>query len=154
MKPHLDVEDIIIQFTILPPEIDFLGRNKPHNHLGKALLLKFFQTEGRFPEGESEFTPTIIEYVAQQLNLSAEVLREYDWDGRTISDHRVQIRELLGFHPATVVDQEALQRWLMQEVLPHEHRPVYLQQLAYQRLHVQNFEPPTRGNWIWKADCR
>ncbi len=54
MKPHIDVEDIITRFTILPPEIDFLGRNKPHNHFGKALLLKFFQAEGRFPEGENE----------------------------------------------------------------------------------------------------
>lgn len=49
MKPYLDVEEIIAQLTILPPEIDFLGRNKPHNYLGKALPLKFFQAEGRFP---------------------------------------------------------------------------------------------------------
>jgi hypothetical protein len=52
MKPHLAADDIIEHFTRLPPEVDFLGRNEPHNHLGKALLLKFFQWAGRFPEGD------------------------------------------------------------------------------------------------------
>jgi hypothetical protein len=46
MKPLVDVDEIIERFTLLPPEINFLGRNAPHNHLGKALLLKFFQSEG------------------------------------------------------------------------------------------------------------
>jgi hypothetical protein len=55
MNRHFDVDALVDPFTLLPPEIDFLGTNKPHNHLGKALLLKFFQAEGRFPEGEDDF---------------------------------------------------------------------------------------------------
>ena len=78
MKPYVDVDEIIEHFTLLPPEISFLGRNDPHNQLGKALLLKFFQSEGRFPESENEFTPAIIEYVAQQLRLPPEVIKEYN----------------------------------------------------------------------------
>ena len=35
-----EVDEIIEHFTLLPPEINFLGRNDPHNHLGKALLRK------------------------------------------------------------------------------------------------------------------
>lgn len=69
MKPDVAVDELIEHFTLLPPEITFLGRNDPHNQLGKALLLKFFQAAGRFPESEHEFTPAIIEYVAQQLRL-------------------------------------------------------------------------------------
>ena len=124
MKPHLAIDAIIEHFTLLPPEVDFLGSNEPHNHLGKALLLKFFQWAGRFPEGETELTPTIIEYVAQQLNLPPEVMQAYNWAGRTSSDQRGQIRELLGFHPATLADQDSLRSWLVQAVLPHEYRPV------------------------------
>jgi hypothetical protein len=145
MKPYVDVDEIIEHFTLLPPEINFLGRNDPHNQLGKALLLKFFQSEGRFPESENEFTPAIIEYVAQQLRLPPAVIQAYNWDGRTSSDQRNQIRELLGFHSATIADQEALRSWLIEEVLPHEHRPVYLEQLAYQHLQRQHIEPPTKG---------
>jgi hypothetical protein len=69
MNRHFDIDAIVHPFTLLPPEIDFLGTNKPHNHLGKALLLKFFQAEGRFPKGEDDFPLGIIEYVARQLNL-------------------------------------------------------------------------------------
>lgn len=145
MKPDVAVDELIEHFTLLPPEITFLGRNDPHNQLGKALLLKFFQAAGRFPESEHEFTPAIIEYVAQQLRLPPAVLQAYNWDGRTSSDQRNQIRELLGFHPATIANQEALRRWLIEAVLPHEHRPVYLEQLAYQHLQSQHIEPPTKG---------
>lgn len=144
MKPFVDVDEIIERFTLLLPDINFLGRNDPHNHLGKALLLQFFQSEGRFPESETEFTPAIIEYVAQQLRLPPEVIKEYNWDGRTISDQRNQIRELLSFHPVTMLDQEALRSWLIEEALPHEHRHVHLEQLAYQHLQKQHIEPPTK----------
>jgi hypothetical protein len=145
MKPYVAVDESIEHFTLLPPEINFLGRNDSHNHLGKALLLKFFQAEGRFPESEDEFTPAIIAYVAQQLRLPPAVIKEYNWAGRTSSDQRNQIRELLGFHSATIADQEALRSWLIEEVLPHEHRPIYLEQLAYQHLQRQHIEPPTKG---------
>lgn len=145
MNPQIDIDDVIEHFTLLPPEIDFLGSNNPHNHLGKALLLKFCQCHGRFPESDSEFTAATIEYVARQLSIKSEAIRGYNWSGRTIKEHRRQIREWLGFHPATLTDQEALQAWLMQEVLPHEHRPVYLEQLAYQRLRDIHVEPPTQG---------
>ncbi|MCH9662148.1 MAG: Tn3 family transposase [Gammaproteobacteria bacterium] len=144
MKVYWNVDEIIERFTLLPEEVSFLGSNDPHNQLGKALLLKFFQSEGRFPEDKNEFAPEIIEYVAQQLNLPSDVIKGYNWDGRTISDHRGQIREFLGFHPATIADQEALRNWLIEEVLPHEHRPVHLEELVYQHLREQQIEPPTK----------
>ena len=50
MKRDWLADEIIEHFTLLPPEIEFLGSNDPHNHLGKAILLKFFEYEGRFPE--------------------------------------------------------------------------------------------------------
>lgn len=145
MNQSWDVDDIIHHFTLLPSEIAFLGSNDPHNHLGKALLLKFFQYEGRFPENETELPTAIVEYVAQQLNLPAAVLKEYAWQGRRIKEHRGKIRLFLGFHRASVVDQTALRTWLMESVLPQEHRPAYLTYLAYSRLRQLHIEPPTSG---------
>jgi hypothetical protein len=144
MNHNWNTEDIIEHFTLLPPEISFLGSNDPHNHLGKALLLKFFQKEGRFPEDATEFPSEIVAYVAQQLDLPPEVIHNYDWDGRRLREHRRDIRELLGFHPATLADQDGLRTWLMNEVLPHEHRPTYLEQLVYQRLRRSQLEPPSK----------
>jgi hypothetical protein len=141
----LDVDEIIEHFTLLPPEIDFLGSNNSHNHLGKALVLKFFQSWGRFPEGENEFTPAIVGYVAQQLNLPPEVIKQYNFNGRTISFHRSQIRYLLGFQKPTLADEDALRDWMVGKVIPHEHRGVYLEQLCYQRLLKAYIEAPTKG---------
>lgn len=138
-------EDITHHFALLPSEIAFLGKNKPHNFLGKALLLKFFQYAARFPEGASELPQAIIENVAQQLNVPPDKIKEYKWQGRRIKGHRAEIRELLGFRRSNMVDQEALRTWLMAKALPHEYRLAYLTDLAYRHLRQLHLEPPTKA---------
>lgn len=145
MNQSWDDEDIIHYFTLLPSEVSFLGKNEPHNHLGKALLLKFFQWASRFPEDSAELPPAAIDYVAHQLNVSPEGIKAYKWQGRRIKDHRAEVRELLGFRRASVADQETLRTWLMEKVLPQEYRPAYLTQQAYRHLRQLHLEPPTRG---------
>ena len=44
----------------------------------------------------------------------------YDWRGRTIKYHRVQIRTALGFRESSVEDADQLVDWLTNEVVPHE----------------------------------
>lgn len=136
-------DDIIENFTLLPTELSFLGNNAPHNQLGKALLLKFFQREGRFPEKIADLTEAVIAHVSGQLQVSAEILNQYAWGGRRSKQHRRDIRDLLGFRSATLADQRGLRVWLEEEVLPHEHRPDYLEPLVYQRLRHAHLEPPT-----------
>ncbi len=143
MTPDWNSPDIFEHFSLLPAEMEFLGSNDPHNHLGKALLLKFFQYASRFPESQSEIPTSIITYVAQQLGLPQEVIDDYDWEGRSLTEHRKEIRERLGFRPATVKDQETLQAWLQSEVLPHEFRTAHLEQLSYHRLRQLQIEPPS-----------
>ena len=140
-----NTEEWIEQFTLLPIEINFLGSNAPHNHLGKALMLKFFQSHYRFPESLAEIPQFIVEHMAQQLDLPAKAIDAYDWQGRSIKSHRREIREQIGFRPATLQDQAHLRSWLEQEVLPQEHRVTHLEPLVYQWLRQQFIEPPTKG---------
>jgi hypothetical protein len=145
MMPHdWNTDEIIEYFTLLPSEIQFLGSNASHNHLGKALLLKFFQYAGRFPEDAAELPTAAIEYVAQQLGLPQEIINQYKWKGRSIKEHRREIRERLGFQPTTLADQAKMRLCLMREVMPQEHRPIYLEQLVYQRWRQSHVEPPSR----------
>ena len=144
MTQDWNSDEIIAHFTLLPPEFEFLGSNDPHNQLGKALMLKFFQQEYRFPESTAEIHPSIIEYVAQQLDIPATFINEYDLKGERSKDHRKDIRELMGFRSATLADQQHLRTWLLTEVIPHEFRPVHLEQLVYQRLRREYIEPPTQ----------
>lgn len=137
-------DDIIEQFTLLSPEIKFLGLNDPHNHLGKALLLKFFQQNYRFPEDLTEIPDQAIEYVAQQLDLPPHAIKQYEWGGTRMREHRTAIRELMEFRSATLIDQEELGTWLMADVLPHEFRPGHMEQLVYQRLRREHIEPPSQ----------
>lgn len=145
MNQPWDDEDIIHYFTLLPSEVSFLGKNEPHNHLGKALLLKFFQWDGRFPEDPAELPVAAIDYVAHQLNVSPESIKIYKWQGRSIKDHRAEVRGVLGFRRASIADQEALRTWLMEKVLPQEYRSAYLTQQAYSHLRQLHLEPPTKG---------
>ncbi len=145
MRQDWTTNEVIEHFTLLPAEIEFLGSNDPHNQLGKAVLLKLFEYEGRFPEDPSELPPAIIAYMAQQLDLSEHVIHQYDWNGRRIKEHRKDIRELMGFRPVTVVDQDELRDWLLNEILPGEHRFIYLEELVYDRLRKLHIEPPSKG---------
>ena len=65
MSNNWNLDELVEHFSLLPSELKFIGRNLPHNQLGKAILLKFFQQHSRFPENLSEIDPMIIEYVAQ-----------------------------------------------------------------------------------------
>lgn len=145
MRQDWTIDEIIEHFTLLEDEHEFVSLQAPHNKLGKALLLKFFQHESRFPEGRSEISPQAVDYVAQQLGVSPDVFKAYKWRGRSIKDHRAGIRELTGFRPITVADQNELRDWLLNDILPGEHRPVYLEAMVYHQLRKQRIEPPSKG---------
>jgi len=144
MKQVLTVDEIIGHFTLLEEEQEFIKSNAPHNKLGKALLLKFFQYEFCFPEDQSEIPRQAIDYIAQQLDLSPDIFESYNWYGRSIKTHRKDIREVLGFRPASLSDQDSLHNWLLNEIIPDEHRPTYLEELTYSRLRELYIEPPSR----------
>ena len=50
MKRQWTVDELIDQWTLLPSELALVEASKSdHNHLGYAILLKYFQLEGKFP---------------------------------------------------------------------------------------------------------
>ena len=143
MRQNWTPEELVRHFTIQADERDFLGHNAPHNQLGKAVLLKFFQYEARFPRTKNEIPQAVVTFIAHQLYVSPSALTDYQWDGRRIKEHRQAIRSWFGFRQASVDDQQAIQDWLLGEVLPDEHRPQHLKQAVYRRLRDQQLEPPT-----------
>ncbi|MFE2321568.1 DUF4158 domain-containing protein [Streptomyces sp. NPDC059441] len=49
-----------------------------------------------------------VEYVAQQVKVSAEAWAEYDWQSNVIQRHRGEIRAAYGFRANTEEDQDRL----------------------------------------------
>ena len=143
MKTSWTVEDLVYHFTLQADEREFIGINAPHNQLGKAILLKLFQYEARFPQDKPDISNPIIEFIAQQLYISPEVWLDYQWNESRMREHRQQIRDWLGFRRASTEDQRAVTDWLVREILPGEYRLSHLREIIYQHLKDQQLEPPS-----------
>ncbi len=82
MKHDWTPESLIEHFTLSTSELAMIGVNDGHNQLGKALLLKWFPLEGRFPSSPTDLPETAIAYVAHQLRVPVHVFQHYKWRPR------------------------------------------------------------------------
>lgn len=146
MKHKWTLDELIDSWTLLPDELELVNRNKTeHTKLGLAVLLKYFQLEGRFPRRQRDVPQTAIEFVARQLRIAPAAYDRYDWQGRSIKLHRATIRVHLGFRQGTVADADAIVAWLIAEVLPHISRSDNIVETIYRRYRTLKIEPPTAG---------
>src|SRR5262245_45204909 len=67
MKREWPPDELMAHWTILPHEHKLLGNKSGPTRLGFAVLLKYFQYEGRFPQHPREVPSGIVTYLAQQL---------------------------------------------------------------------------------------
>ena len=121
-----------------------LARNRTsRSRLGVAVLLKFFQVEGRFPAARGEITDRVLDYLANQLEVPRRVLDDYHLNSRGAKRDRAQIRQRLGFRQATVQDGTTLAAWLRSEVMPIDPAPEHLLAAARDWCRTACIEPPT-----------
>ncbi len=111
MKQDWIPEELIETFSMTSEEVTWVSGATPHNVLGKAVLLKVFQHQGRFPEDIREIPDEVVAYIAQQVGMPEIVFSDYQWAGRTAERHRQTIREHLGFHQCTTAEVDDLGRW-------------------------------------------
>ena len=145
VKANWDTEELIENWTFLPQELELVNSKVGANQIGLAVLLKYFQIYARFPNSPQEIPETIISYIAQQLQIPDRFYSDYDWQGRSISNHRASIRKLFGFRTATIADGEEMVDWLKAEIIPNEQRIEPITELVYQRWRELQIEPPTPG---------
>ena len=117
MKRDWLSEELREHFSLSVSERQWLrDRGEAHNLLGLAVELKCFQYLGYFVEDSQEIPALILDELALQVGLSADVWQAYDWQGRSARRHRAMIREKLGYRPSTLKDAEALVIWLERSV--------------------------------------
>ena len=143
MKRDWNAEELAEHWALLSDEKQLLGNKTGVTRLGFAVMLKFFQHEGRFPRQGQEVPLVVVTYLAHQIGVEPEEWDHYDWDGRAIKYHRSQIRTFLGFREATVEDGETIASWLAENLLPHEQRPDHLHDAVLERCRALRIEPPT-----------
>lgn len=148
MRAEWSTEDLVGSWTLVDEDWRLVGNKTGATRLGFALLLKFFELEARFPSSAAELPSAAISYVAQQAAVAPDALAEYDWAGRAIKRHRVQIRNAFGFREFSKGDEDKLADWLATEVCPVELRGEQLHDALLVRCRVERLEPPGRPERI------
>jgi hypothetical protein len=69
MKRVWETEELVEHWTLMPHELALLGNKTGATRLGFALLLKFFQSEARFPKDAHELPEAVVGYVAKQVGV-------------------------------------------------------------------------------------
>lgn len=143
VKPHYDIEELIENWTLVPQELELVLKKVGAGQIGFAILLKYFQLMARFPDSQKEIPETVITYIASQLKADSSLYSQYNWQGRSIKNHRAEIRDLFGFRIATISDSEEMSNWLIAFILANEQRFEVLLEQSYQRFRSLQIEPPT-----------
>lgn len=146
MKRRWTDLELTEHFTLFPNELALLTSTTEHNRLGFAVLFKCFEYEGRFPQNQISVPKDLIRYLAKQLNVAPEVFDQYDFSGRSIRQHRAQIRQWLGFRPYVESDRQLLIEWLRIDVLPKNQNLEFLIETVRKHLRTKQIEPPTRAS--------
>nr|WP_214662244.1 DUF4158 domain-containing protein [Streptomyces polyasparticus] len=145
MRQEWEPEDLIEVWTLLEDDMGKLRNKSGANRLGFALFLKFFEVEARFPESAGEVPAPAVSYLAQQVKVPTEEWSAYDWAGRAIKRHRVEIREAYGFRICSEEDQAQLAEWLAAELCPVELSRDRLAEAVVARCRKAHMEPPAPG---------
>lgn len=108
-------EDIIDSFSLTPDEWYFLSKwRRGANTLGFAVLIKSFQYLGYPPLKKEDIPNTVIFCVSRQLNLDAELFKQYRWKDSVWKKHLNSIRKFTGFNRINKKGSEKLAVWLIE----------------------------------------
>ena len=84
------------------------SKSTAENHLVFAVMLKFFQLEGRYPTQTDIFSEKMIASLASQLTCNTIDFSHYNWINRTAKRFRQEIRAFFNYNKATDADSEKL----------------------------------------------
>ena len=122
MKRHWDEQELAEHWSLTHDEFELLRNRTERSRIGFAVLLKFFQVEGRFPSDRKEVPAVALDYLGDQLEASSKAFSEYDWSGRSGKRDREQVRSFLGFRRVTVDDSKTLGAIKQRYQIRHRNR--------------------------------
>ena len=138
MQAEWEPEELIGAWTLNGGDWDLIANKTGVTRLGFAVMLKFYEIEGRFPAYPQEVPPAAVSYLASLVKVDAALFAKYSWRGRTIEYHRAQIRRAYGTRPPTEDDEDRWARWLGRGVVPGTAA-------LRRRCRSEKVEPPSTG---------
>lgn len=139
---ELHPQDVIAYFTLSQADLTQIpSRSSPPNRLGFAMLLCALRYLGFCPSELSQAPSTVIAYVADQLELTPQVLELYGQRPQTRTSHFQQVCSYLGYRPPNDELLAGLKTWLLQRALEH-NRPALLLQMLCEKCHDEKIVRP------------
>jgi hypothetical protein len=145
MRAEWGPDELIGTWTLTGGDWDLIANKAGVTRLGFAVMLKFYQIEGRFPAYREEVPPAAVAYLGSLVKVDTALFARYSWRGRTIEYHRAQIRRVFGTRPATEDDEDRWARWLAEEICPTETNRDRLAAALRRRCRSEKVEPPSAG---------
>ena len=145
MKQSWAKTELEAHWLLLPDEYRLLHEKMEKHRLAFAIMLKYLQYTGRFPEKFTEVPSTVINFLAEQLNLNVDVINHYELEERIVRDHKSIIRQFLGLNTVTSNDIEQIEEWLLDHVLSQENSIPAIESFVYNRLNEMRLVPLTKS---------
>src|SRR5260370_4968672 len=135
-------EDLVSAFTLSPKDITrvLLHRGQP-NYLGFGLQMCALRYLGFAPDDLLTAPSSVVKYVARQLGVSPEALKQYGTRPQTRTDHLQEILSYLEFREAGATDLQSLASFVLERDLEHD-KPIVLFQMACEHLKSERIVRP------------
>lgn len=124
-------------------EIELIGEcRRPHNRLGLAYQIAFVKLRNQLPTQKPfEIIEDLLDYVAIQLELDSELIKDYDKRQATISDHQNKIRLFLGVSRFNETRPKVIEKFIFEQACQLEQTHA-LQALVKDYLKKQSILEP------------
>ena len=97
VRREWDLDGLIASWTLVDADQDVLSQLHGRSRLSCALMLKFFEIDGRFPRHVGEVPPAAVDYMVRQLGLAGDDAARFEVTGRSAERYRTQIRDAFRF---------------------------------------------------------
>jgi hypothetical protein len=145
VQAEWEPDELIDSWTLTGSDWDLIANKAGVTRLGFAVMLKFFEIEGRFPAYPEEVPPAAVRYVGSLVKVAPALFAKYAWAGRSIKYHRSQIRKVYGTRPPTEDDEDRWAQWLAEEMCSTETNRDRLASALLRRCRSEKVEPPSTG---------
>ena len=142
MKSIWDTEELANHWSLSFEEMQLLKSKPNRNHLAFVSQLKFYQNSGHFPSSTKDISPTVLHYLANQIEADVGHLHSYDWSGRTGARHRREIMDFIGIRRVSAIDKANFTAWLAQSVYPRGVATSEATELAFDWFRTRKIECP------------
>jgi uncharacterized protein DUF4158 len=145
VQAEWEPDELIDAWTLTGNDWDLIANKAGVTRLGFAVMLKFYEIDGRFPAYPQEVPPAAVSYLASLVKIDPALFAKYSWTGRSIKYHRSQIRKVYGTRPPTEDDEDRWAQWLAAELCSAETNRDRLAAALRRRCRSEKVEPPSTG---------